>query len=93
MIVQSSLQTLPLDTMYPGKEYLVVITEGTGPVSLKFRHQGASPAVLHPNFISVEADVILMQFVCPATEMALVWDSAPSSPYRVSVFPITLAEY
>jgi hypothetical protein len=79
--------------MVAGVEYMLVVTDSPGSVSLQFKHHDAPTPVAHPDVTNVAGAVVVRKFLCPSPVMALVFSTAPSVAYRVSVLPVTTPEF
>lgn len=93
MIATSNLQTLQLDPLTPGVEYLFVLTNSPGANTLQFKHHSDPTTRDLPVHTAVTGAVVVTKFLCPAPQMALVFAEVPGAPYYVSLTPLTTPEF
>ena len=93
MIISSSLQTLPLEFVTAGVNYMLVITNAPGASTLVFKHDTNPDTISHPAHTAVTATTVVKSFLCPSPIMALVFSDVPTEPYFVTVVPLTFPEF
>lgn len=94
MVATTSQQTLQIDPLVAGVEYLMVITNATVASTLQFKHLGDPVTRNHPDHTAVAASpVIIKKFLCPAPLMALYFETPPASDYHVTIVPVTTPEF
>lgn len=79
--------------MVPGVTYMLVLTGSTAVGTLKFQHLDDPTPAPHPDYTSVAGATVVRTFLCPAPVMALVFATAPSQNYFLSIIPLTSPEF
>jgi hypothetical protein len=79
--------------MVPGVTYMLVLTGSTAIGTLKFQHLDDPATAPHPDYTAVAGATVVKTFLCPSPSMALVFDTAPTQNYYLSILQLTSQEF